>query len=131
MFSFNFPFVRMIKKYTKTHEWIDVTGKVGKLGISSYLAHHLGEITWVTLNPSTYKTGEEIGSIEASKKIQSITAPCDLRIIRTNKEIESNPKSLVLSSEGKGWLAEFELTANEPTGLLDRKAYINYLSTFE
>ena len=45
--------------------------------------------------------------------------------------IEDNPKSLLMTAEGKGYLAEIELIGNEPKDLLERKDYVKYLSTLE
>ena len=131
MLSTSNLFKRFIKKYTKTHEWLDLNGNKGKLGISSYLAHHLGDITFVSINQNKYRKGEEIGSIEASKKVQSVTAPCDLEVLNINQNIEDNPKSLLLSSEGKGYLAEVQILSNDCDDLMDRKEYLKFLSTLE
>ena len=131
MLASSHSFIRFIKKYAKTHEWLDLNGNKGKLGISSYLAHHLGEITFVAINPNQYRKGEEIGSIEASKKIQSIIAPCDLEVISANQKVEDDPKSLLLSAEGKSYLAEVQILSDNCEGLMDRKEYLKYLSTLE
>ena len=35
--------------YAKSHEWIEVDGKEGKVGISDYAQHLLGDIVFVEL----------------------------------------------------------------------------------
>lgn len=123
---------RFIKKYAKTHEWIDIANEVAKIGISSYAARHLGEITWISINENEFRKGDEIGTIEASKTVMPIIAPCNLKIIEVNKNVEEKPKSLVISAEGKGYLAKVKV--DEPvdiSDLMEKKDYLKYLSTLE
>ena len=36
-------------KYTKDHEWIDVAGDRGKIGITDYAQQQLGDVVYVEL----------------------------------------------------------------------------------
>ena len=36
-------------RYTKEHEWVKVEGEVGKVGITDYAQHELGDVVYVDL----------------------------------------------------------------------------------
>ena len=54
-------------RYTKEHEWIEVEGKTGKIGITDYAQNSLGDIVFVEL-PKVGSTIERARSSAASSR---------------------------------------------------------------
>ena len=56
-------------KYTKEHEWIEVSGETGTIGITDYAQSSLGDIVFVDMP----KLGEAIqaGSTFGSRRVPS------------------------------------------------------------
>ena len=54
-------------KYTKSHEWLEVTGKNGAVGITDYAQESLGDIVFVELPKvgDAVKAGQIFGSVRA------------------------------------------------------------------
>ncbi len=51
-------------KYTKTHEWLQVEGEVGSVGITDYAQSSLGDIVFVELP----KVGDEVEAGRSSAR---------------------------------------------------------------
>ena len=52
-------------RYTKEHEWIEVVGTTGKVGITDYAQNSLGDIVFVELPKvgDTVEAGKIFGSV--------------------------------------------------------------------
>ena len=123
--------LRAIKRYSKNHEWIDLDGENGLLGISSYLSHHIGDVNYAILNSiQKYKAGEEIGTVEASKNSIPVLAPIDLTVLEGNTLLDNEPSLINKSSERKGWIAKIKIqNENDFNGLMDREAYLKFVES--
>jgi glycine cleavage system H protein len=64
-------------KYTKDHEWIDVAGDRGKIGITDYAQKQLGDVVFVDLPAVGTKIvqGQSFGTIESVKAVSELFAP--------------------------------------------------------
>jgi glycine cleavage system H protein len=107
-----------IKRYTKEHEWIDISAdkKTGVLGISEYAAKQLGDIVYVEL-PEEGKdvaAGDAIGAVESVKSAADINAPVSCKITHINMLLEEKPGTINQvpedDSHGGGWIAKVQLT---------------------
>ncbi|MFY9936845.1 MAG: glycine cleavage system protein H, partial [Silvibacterium sp.] len=58
-------------KYTREHEWIEVTGNVGTVGITDYAQDSLGDIVFVDAPKVGTKVekGSAFGSVESVKAV--------------------------------------------------------------
>ena len=58
-------------KYTKDHEWIDIKGDRGTVGITDYAQKQLGDVVYVELLAvgTTLKQGQSFGTIESVKAV--------------------------------------------------------------
>ena len=56
-------------KFTKDHEWIDVSDGHGRVGITDYAQKQLGDVVYVELPDvgRTLKQGESFGTIERKR----------------------------------------------------------------
>ena len=74
-------------KYTKEHEWIEVAGNVGTVGITDYAQNSLGDIVFVDAPKvgSKVEKGAVFGSVESVKAVSDIYAPVSGEVIAVNE----------------------------------------------
>jgi glycine cleavage system H protein len=114
-------------KYTKSHEWIKVTGNTGRVGLTNYAQDHLGEIVFVEL-PSVgqmVKQGGVFGVVESVKAVSDCYAPASGKVTKVNENLNDAPELINKDPHGDGWLFEMELASAEVdlAGLMDQPAY--------
>ncbi len=111
--------------YLETHEWLHVEGNIGKVGISSYAAMHLGDIVFFDL-PSvgqSFKQGQSFAAVESVKSASDIYLPVTGKIIAVNDKLSTKPE-LVNEDPFDNWIVEIEITnLDEVKSLLDVDAY--------
>lgn len=113
-------------KYTKEHEWVEVQGSTGIVGVTGFAVEQLGDIVHVDLPEpgKTFKAGDSFGTIESTKTVSDLYMPVTGKILEVNGAIKSAPESLQTDSYAKGWLVKIELTnATEVSNLMDAGAY--------
>jgi glycine cleavage system H protein len=114
------------KKYTPSHEWIEIQGKEGTIGITQYAKEELGEIVYVQL-PSLGKQislGEEVVVLESTKAAADLYAPLSGEVIEVNPILEKDLTLLNADPESQGWLFKISISApDEANILLDRAEY--------
>jgi glycine cleavage system H protein len=95
-----------MKKYTKTHEWLEVNGEHGTVGITEHAASELGDITYVE-PPSVGRDmilGDNIGVVESVKAASDIFAPTSGTVSSVNKRLDDDPGLVNRSPENEGWI---------------------------
>ena len=117
-------------KYTKEHEWIDVTDNSAIIGITDFAQGELGDIIFVEL-PSPgdqFSKGDSIGTLEAVKTIADIYVPVDCEIVSINSALEDNPELINKNPFNKGWIAEVKvLNLEQCDKLLSLEEYENFI----
>ena len=117
--------------YSEDHEWIDVTGDTGTVGITDYAQSQLGDITFVELPAagSAVKKGDAPCVVDSVKAASDVYAPVSGTVTETNAALEAEPELVNSDAEGGGWL--FRVTLADPgelAGLMDRAAYDAYVA---
>lgn len=117
--------------YTQDHEWIDVDGTTGTVGITDYAQGQLGDITFVELpEPGTaLKKGDAPCVVDSVKAASDVYAPVSGTVTEANAALEGEPELVNTDPEQGGWL--FRLTLADPgelAGLMDRAAYDEYVA---
>ena len=116
----------MAKKYTKEHEWIEVAGTVGTVGISDYAQEQLGDVVFVELPKvgATVAKNGQIAVVESVKAASEIYAPVSGTVAAVNEALAKEPALVNQSAEDKGWFFKIKL-ANpaEVGGLLTADQY--------
>ncbi|HOJ87808.1 MAG TPA: glycine cleavage system protein GcvH [Pseudothermotoga sp.] len=115
-----------MKKYAKTHEWVQVEGKVATVGISNFAQDKLGDVVYVDLPQvgKVVKKGETLMSIESVKAASDVYAPVSGKVLQVNEKLNDQPELVNKDPEGEGWLVKIEMTnPNELNELLDEGAY--------
>jgi glycine cleavage system H protein len=118
--------VRDDLKYTDSHEWLKVEGKVAKVGITDHAQSQLTDIVFVELPEvgKEIKKGDELCVVESVKSVSELYAPISGKISNVNKSLEETPETINESPYDEGWLVEIEVTnKSEIDSLLDSNSY--------
>jgi glycine cleavage system H protein len=121
----------MPRYFTQDHEWIDVDGNVGTVGITDYAQSQLGDITYVDLpaEGSTVAKGEAPCVVDSVKAASDVYAPVSGTVTEANAALEGEPELVNAQAETGGWLFRLTLSdAGELEGLMDRAAYDAYVA---
>lgn len=97
--------------YSKDHEWIELKGGVGTIGISDYAQNSLSDIVYVELPKvgDVFSAHESFGSIESVKAVTEIFTPVSGEVIEINESLLEEPEKLNTDPMGKGWIARIRL----------------------
>jgi len=121
----------MTRFFTQDHEWIEVAGDAGTVGITDYAQGQLGDITFVDL-PDTgvaLKKGDAPCVVDSVKAASDVYAPVSGTVTEANAALVDAPELVNSDPETGGWL--FRLTMADPgelDGLMDRAAYDAYVA---
>jgi len=120
----------MVKYYSKDHEWVKVDGDEALIGISTYAAKELGDITYVELpkEDADVIVGDAIGVVESVKAASDVYSPVSGTVIGINKALDDDPGIINNSPEERGWICRLEnIDLAELEDLMDEAAYAKYL----
>ena len=112
-------------KYTKDHEWIEISGDRGKVGITDYAQKQLGDVVYVELPPVGTKLtqGQSFGTIESVKAVSELYAPASGEVVEINDALKSKPEQVNADPHGS-WLIVLKLANPAETAtLLDASQY--------
>ena len=116
----------MPRYFTTEHEWIDVDGDVGTVGISEYAQGQLGDIVFVDV-PEEGKEigkGDEAAVVESVKAASDVYAPASGTVLEGNAALADDPSLVNSDPEGEGWFFRLTLTdPDEVDDLMDEAAY--------
>ena len=121
----------MSRYFTKDHEWIEVSGDEGTVGITDYAQSQLGDITFVELPAAgqAVKAGEAVSVVDSVKAASDAYSPVSGTVSAINGALDGAPELVNSSAESDGWL--FKLTlgdAGELAALMDKAAYDVYVA---
>ena len=112
-------------KYTKDHEWIEVDGDRGKVGITDYAQKQLGDVVYLELPAIGAKLtqGQSFGTIESVKAVSELYAPVSGEVVEVNDALKGKPEQ-VNADPHASWLIVLKLQNTAETGaLLDAAQY--------
>ena len=112
-------------KYTKDHEWVDLAGDTGKVGITDYAQQQLGDVVYVELPEvgAKVKQGQSFGTIESVKAVSELYSPVSGEVVDVNSALKTKPETVNTDPHGS-WLIVIKLAnAAEPAALLDATQY--------
>jgi glycine cleavage system H protein len=117
-------------KYTKEHEWIQVNGKTGLVGITDHAQESLGDIVFVELPKvgATLEAGKAFGTVESVKAVSELYAPASGKVIEVNEALNGAPEE-VNKDAHKAWMIKVELSnPAEASALLSAEDYEKYIA---
>ena len=112
-------------KYTKDHEWIEVLGDRGKIGITDYAQQQLGDVVYVDLPEvgAKLKQGQSFGTIESVKAVSELYSPVSGEVTEVNTALKDKPETVNKDPHGS-WMVAIKLTSpGEAGALLDATQY--------
>ena len=112
-------------KYTKDHEWIELTGGNGKVGITDYAQQQLGDVVYVELPEvgAKLKQGQSFGTIESVKAVSELYSPVTGEVVEVNAVLKDKPET-VNKDPHASWMVVIKLAnPGEAGALLDATQY--------
>ncbi|HEY6892724.1 MAG TPA: glycine cleavage system protein GcvH [Rhodanobacteraceae bacterium] len=112
-------------RYTKDHEWVELAGDRGKVGITDYAQQQLGDVVYVELPEvgQKLKQGQSFGTIESVKAVSELYAPVSGEVVEVNTALKDKPEAVNSNPHGS-WMIVVKLTDPGETGaLLDNSQY--------
>jgi glycine cleavage system H protein len=117
-------------RYTKEHEWIEVEGTIGTVGITDYAQNSLGDIVFVELPKigQSVEAGTVFGSVESVKAVSDLYAPLTGTVTAINEELTGAPEK-VNTDANTTWIMKLELAdATQADALLSAADYETFIS---
>jgi glycine cleavage system H protein len=107
-------------RYTKEHEWVNVEGDTGIIGITDHAQQELGDIVYVDLPKvgATAEKGKTIGSVESVKAVSDIYSPVSGEVVAVNELLTASPEKLNEDPHGAAWLVKIKLSSPADTAEL-------------
>lgn len=117
-------------KYAKSHEYVNVEGDVGTIGISDYAQKELGDVVFVELPQvgTQIEANEELGSIESVKAVSELFAPVSGEVIEVNEALTEKPELVNTDPWGDGWMIKVKLSnPDDLEELMSAEEYEEYV----
>ncbi len=107
-FGFDLPLDRFYD--ASRHIWVQPTIDAGRVvvGIDTVGLEYIGDLAYIQCAPrgTHVRRGEPMGSLEAAKMTDILSAPISGQIIAVNEAVIRNPSLVNRDPYGTGWLAE-------------------------
>jgi len=117
-------------RYTREHEWIDLTGAIGSIGITDYAQNSLGDIVFVDAPKvgDTVSANAVFGSVESVKAVSDLFSPVTGTVVAVNQDLTSAPDK-INEKPHETWIIKVELSdPAEVDKLLDAAAYEAFIA---
>ena len=112
-------------KYTKDHEWLQIDGGIGRVGITDFAQKQLGDVVYVELPEvgTTVAQGQAFGTIESVKAVSELFAPVSGEVVEVNAVLRDKPEQVNLDPHG-AWMVAIRLASPaDASDLLDAAQY--------
>ncbi len=113
-------------KYTKSHEWVRLSGDTATVGITDHAQHELTDIVFVELPDVGRKirSGDACAVVESVKTASDIYSPLSGEILEANKLVVDDPALVNSDPYAAGWFFKIKLNnAAELKVLLSPEQY--------
>jgi glycine cleavage system H protein len=99
-------------KYTKSHEWVRVSGETATVGITDHAQAELTDVVFVELPEAgrKVKAGEACAVVESVKTASDIYSPVSGEIVEANKAIVKEPALVNKEPHAGGWFFKIKLS---------------------
>ena len=117
-------------KYTKEHEWLQITGTTGLVGITEHAQESLGDIVFVELPKvgASLQAGKTFGTVESVKAVSELYAPASGKVVAINESLNQAPEDINKDAH-KAWMIKLELTSpDDARKLLSAEEYESYIA---
>jgi glycine cleavage system H protein len=120
----------MSRYFTQDHEWIEVEGDTGTVGITDYAQGQLGDITFVELPGvgQAVTKGDSVSVVDSVKAASDVYTPVSGEVTDVNEALGDEPELVNADAELGGWLFRVKLSDTGELGsLMDEAAYKEYV----
>ena len=119
----------MTVKYTPDHEWINIDGNIGTVGITHHAQDALGDVVFVDLPEvgKAYAPKDVAGVVESVKAAADVYMPVSGTIAQVNEALRADPALANSDPLGAGWFFKVKLSnAAELDALMDETSYTKF-----
>jgi glycine cleavage system H protein len=119
----------MTIKYTPDHEWINIDGNIGTVGITHHAQDALGDVVFVDLPEvgKTYSPKDPAAVVESVKAAADVYMPANGEVTEVNEALRADPSLANSDPLGAGWF--FKVKLDNPADLeafMDETSYTTY-----
>src|ERR1700754_1264806 len=115
----------MSRYFSEDHEWIEIDGDTGTVGITDYAQGQLGDITFVEL-PGVGQAvgkGDSVSVVDSVKAASDVYSPVSGEVTDANAALADAPELVNSDAETGGWLFRVKLSdPGELSSLMDEAA---------
>lgn len=122
----------MTRYFSEDHEWIEVEGNLGTVGITDYAQGQLGDITFVDLpaEGAAVGKGDSVSVVDSVKAASDVYTPVSGTVAAVNEALADQPELVNTEAETGGWLFRVTLSDVAELGsLMDEAAYKSYVDS--
>jgi glycine cleavage system H protein len=115
-----------MRYFTEEHEWVEVDGAIGTVGITEYAQGQLGDIVFVDVpaDGRELAKGDEAAVVESVKAASDVYTPVSGTVLEGNTALADSPDLVNSDAEGEGWFFRITLSDEDELGeLMDEAAY--------
>ncbi|WP_431152857.1 glycine cleavage system protein GcvH [Acidovorax facilis] len=120
----------MTVKFSKDHEWIDISDhEAATVGITVHAQDALGDVVFVDLPEvgKTFNQGEVAGVVESVKAAADVYMPVTGEIVEVNEALRADPSLANSDPLGAGWFFKVHVTdMMQFDALMDEPAYAEF-----
>ena len=120
----------MTVKYSKDHEWIDISDhEAATVGITLHAQDALGDVVFVDLPAvgTTFNQGDVAGVVESVKAAADVYMPVTGEIVEVNEALRADPSLANSDPMGAGWFFKVRVTdMAQFDALMDEPAYAEF-----
>jgi glycine cleavage system H protein len=117
-------------KYTREHEWIQISGNTGLVGVTDHAQESLGDIVFVELPKlgATLDAGKTFGTVESVKAVSELYAPVSGKVTAINESLNQAPEQ-INKDPHRAWMIKMELAnPDDLKSLLSADDYEKYIA---
>ena len=99
-------------RYTKDHEWVRLTGAVGRIGITDHAQQQLGDVVFVELPKvgAPVTAGGRFGTVESVKAVSELLSPVTGKVTAVNDDLQKKPETVNSDPYGEAWMIEVQVS---------------------
>ena len=117
----------MTVKYSRDHEWVDISNhEAATVGITLHAQDALGDVVFVQLpeDDAEVASGDSFAEVESTKSVSDVYSPVSGVVTSVNTLLDASPESINADPYGDGWIFEIEMSdATQLDDMLDAEAY--------
>jgi glycine cleavage system H protein len=114
-------------KYTKDHEWVELSEDRAKVGITDYAQQQLGDVVYIELPDvgARLKQGQSFGTIESVKAVSDLYSPLSGEVVEVNVALKDKPETVNKDPHGSWMIVVKVANPAEAGALLDSTQYVD------